>query len=96
MTTTYVGFYHAVPDSPVNAVWRETGKFPPNFAKMVNEFPAKLPKTCKLVGSWNVSAGPSVIIIEAESYADCQHISLYYAGWLLFDWRPTTTVPRDN
>lgn len=96
MATTYIGFYNPAPDSPANKAWRETGKFPPDFARKINEFPSKLPATCKLIGSWAVGGGPSVLIVEAESYADLQHITLYYAGWLVFDWRPTTTVPRDN
>ncbi len=97
MSTTYVGFYRPTADSPVNGAWRDTGKLPPNFAKMVNEFPSKLPATCKLIGSWGVSPpGPSLIIVEAESMADLIHISTYYAGWLEFDWRPTRSVPRDN
>lgn len=96
MATTYIGFYQPAADSPVNATWRDTGKFPPGFAKKVNEFPQQLPATCKLIGSWAVGGGPSVIIVEAESFADLQHINFYYAGWLVFDWRPTTSVPRDN
>lgn len=96
MATTYIGFYQAAPDSPVNASWRSTGKFPPEFAKKVNEFPTKLPSTCRLIGSWAVGGGPSVLVVEAESFADLQHINQYYAGWLAFDWRPTASVPRDN
>ena len=96
MSTTYVGFYRPTADSPVNASIRETGALPAGFGKMVNEFPAKLPATCKLIGSWIVSAGPSVIVVEAESLAALIHISGYYGGWLEFDWRPTRSVPRDN
>ncbi len=96
MATTYVGFYRPTTDSPANASLRATGALPPEFGKRVNAFPANLPATCKLIGSWNVSGGPSVIIVEAESFADLTHIILYYAGWLEFDWRPARTVPRDN
>lgn len=95
-TTTYIGFYRSTPDSPANAAWRDTGKLPPTLAKLVNEFPSKLPTTCKLIGSWGVGGGPSVIIVEAESYSDLQHIGFYYAGWLEFDWRPTTAIGRNN
>lgn len=96
MSTTYLGFYRPTADTPVNGVWRSTGKLPPDFATKVNEFPTKLPATCKLIGSWNVGGGPSVIVVEAETFADIQHISQYYAGWLEFDWRPTASVQRNN
>ena len=54
MAITYIGFYSNAADSPALAIWRDTGKFPPDFAKKVNEFPSKLPATCKLIGSWAV------------------------------------------
>jgi hypothetical protein len=98
MATTYIGFYQPHPTSPAADVWRNTGKFPPEFAKKVNEFPTSLPPTCKLIGSWVVSGGAarSVLVIEAESFADIQHVNQYYNGWLEFDWHPTTSPPRDN
>jgi hypothetical protein len=70
----------------------------PDMAKKVNGFPASLPSTCKLIGSWAVSGGeaPGVMVAEVESFADLQHVNVYYAGWLLFDWHPVQSVPRDN
>ena len=37
-----------------------------------------------------------MLIVEAESFADLQHVNQYYAGWLDFDWHPTTSVQRNN
>ncbi len=97
MATTYVGFYRPDPSSPAASAFRDTGAPPPAFGKKVNEFAKSLPATCKLVGSWGVSGNqaPSVIVVEAESYADLQHINTYYRGWLLFDWHPAAPPRRD-
>jgi hypothetical protein len=77
---------------------RDTGAPPQALRDKVNGFPASLPATCKLVGSWGVSglAVPSVIIVEAESYADLVHINQYYLGWITFDWHPSSTVSRNQ
>ncbi len=97
MTTTYIGYQSAPADTPVWASLRETGGLPPALAKKVNEFPSKLPPTCKLVGSWAVGgAAPNVVVVEAESMADLQHINSYYAGWVIFDWHPCVPMPRNN
>jgi hypothetical protein len=70
---------------------------PPQMLKKVNEFAKGLPPTCKLLGSWVISGGvaPSVLVVEAESYADLQHINTYYSGWLQFDWHPAMPQRRD-
>ena len=96
MATTYIGFQSAAPDWPYD-VLRETGAPPPALAKKVNEFPSKLPKTCKLIGSWAVSGpAPNVVVVEAESLEDLIHIDYYYAGWILFDWHPCRPIQRDQ
>ncbi|MEO8541255.1 MAG: hypothetical protein ABI577_16055 [bacterium] len=95
MTTTYIGYQSVPPDWPWAAL-RETGAPPPALMKKRNEFPTHLPKTCKLIGSWAVSGpAPNVVVVEAESIADLQHIDNYYAGWVLFDWHPCTPMPRE-
>jgi hypothetical protein len=97
MATTYIGFYQVSGSSPVAAAWLDTGAMLPAFAQKVNAFPASLPASCKLIGSWAVTGpAPSVLVVEAESFADLQFINLYYYGYLEFDWHPTTAVPRDN
>ncbi|OAI43786.1 hypothetical protein AYO38_10390 [bacterium SCGC AG-212-C10] len=98
MVTTYVGFYRPTAAEVTNQAARDTGRMAPGLAAKVNGFPAALPATCKLVGSWAISGGqvPGVLVVEAESFADLQHVNLYYAGWLEFDWHPTAGVPRDN
>jgi len=100
MATTYVGFYRPTPgaSSAINESFRTTGATIPEFQQKFFAFPANLPSTCKLVGSWAVTGGeaPGVMVVEAESFADVQHINQYYNGWLMFDWHPTATggVPR--
>lgn len=97
MATAFIGFYRPVGTYAVD-VFRDTGAAPPALVKKVNEFPSKLPATCKLVGSWQVAGGvaPSVIVVETEDVNDLVHINTYYGGWLEFDWHPTRSVPRDN
>lgn len=95
MATTYVGFFTPTPDSPSWASYRDTGQGPAEVIEKRNKFPASLPSTCKLLGSWAVfGPGPSVIVVEAESIADLMFIQNYYAGWLIFDWRPCIAMPR--
>lgn len=97
MTTTYIGYQSGPADSPLFAALRETGALPKELAKKVNAFPSSLPKTCRLIGSWAVSGpAPNVVVVEAESFADLQHIDNYYAGWVIFDWHPCRPMPRDN
>ncbi len=96
MTTTYIGYQSAPADTPIWASLRDTGKLPAALAQKVNGFPASLPSTCKLIGSWAVPGNaPNVVVVEAESMADLQHIDSYYAGWVIFDWHPCTPMPRD-
>jgi len=96
MATTYIGYQSAPPDSPVWASLRATGGMPPELAKKVNAFPGSLPPTCKLIGSWAVAGpSPNVVVVEAESLADLQHIDAYYAGWVIFDWHPCSPMPRN-
>jgi hypothetical protein len=62
----------------------------------VRNLPANLPATCKLVGGYPVGTPDlvSVMIVEAESNEDLTAINNYYAGWLQFEWHPTTLVAR--
>jgi hypothetical protein len=102
MPLTFVGYYEAWPGTPLPEEIkhsRETGVGPaPAMLEKIRQFPAKLPSTCTLVGSWGVT-GPGragVMVVEAESWADLAFINEYYRGWLLFDWHPTASggVPR--
>lgn len=96
MATTYIGYMSAPADSPIYADLRNTGAPAPALLKKRNEFPKHLPKTCKLVGSWSVlGPAPNVVVVEAESIADLQHIDTYYAGWVIFDWHPCVPMPRE-
>ncbi|MEZ4503311.1 MAG: DUF3303 family protein [Dehalococcoidia bacterium] len=92
-TTTYIGFFRPNSDQVIYEAWRETGANPAALLEKVRGFPASLPSTCKLVGSWVASGGevPGVMVVETESYADIQHINQYYYGWLRFDWHPVAT-----
>lgn len=95
-TTTYIGYHSYPADSPTMAALRQTGALPPELASKANAFPASLPPTCKLIGSWAVlGPSPNVLIVEVESVADLQHIGAYYAGWIEFDWHPCITMPRN-
>ncbi|MGE0599566.1 MAG: hypothetical protein AB7J35_06015 [Dehalococcoidia bacterium] len=95
MSMMFIGYQTATPDWPYD-ILRDTGAYPPALAKKVNEFPSKLPKTCKLIASYGVSGpAPNVVIVEAESIDDLVHIDVYYAGWILFDWHPCRAMPRD-
>ncbi len=98
MATTYVGFYRPVSPEVIAASQRETGTLPPAMLAKVRAFPASLPPTCKLIGSWAISGGqePGVMVAEVESIADLQHVNTYYAGWLNFDWHPTAGVDRSQ
>lgn len=96
MATTYIGYQTPVAGSGAMEHLRQHGTLPPDLAKKVNEFPSKLPPTCKLVGSWGVSGNaPNIVIVEAESYADLFHIDMHYAGWILFDWHPCQPMQRN-
>ena len=95
MSITFVGFYQVAgpSEADLNAT-RQADSLPeafPEFWAKVRDFPSKLPPTCKLIGSWPVTGGPGVTIVEVESYDDLQFINDYYAGWLVFDWHPTST-----
>jgi len=95
VATTYVGYYRPASGTAevVAESFRSTGKALPEFQRRIFGFPGSLPSTCKLVGSWAVSgdANPGVMVVQAESFADLQHINQYYNGWLTFDWHPTLT-----
>lgn len=99
MSFTFVGLYCL--DGPLESdiESRRQGGIPEAFATKVREFPATLPDTCKLIGSWRIMTDQiaGVMVVEAESYEDLQFIDNHYAGWLQFNWHPTTTggVPRD-
>ena len=99
MAITFVGYYRPADGFPTSdeiegqrsGVAGASGSTA--FLEKVRGFPASLPDTCKLIGSWGVSGGevPNVMVIEAESFADLTHIDQYYNGWLRFDWHPTVT-----
>lgn len=97
MATTYVGFYRPAAQEVVGKSWRETGNGPDAFRAKIRGFPASFTPTCKMIGSWAIDGlqAPSVLVVEAESYADLARINEYYAGWLVFDWHPTGGVKRD-
>lgn len=96
MATTYVGFWTPAPDYPGWASLRETGSAPAEVTEKRNKFPSSLPPTCKIIGSWALfGPGPHVIVVETESVADLMFIQNYYAGWLVFDWRPCINMPRE-
>jgi hypothetical protein len=94
MATTFVGFYRQLGpiETEIEAV-RKTGAIHEEFTAKIRELPSKLPPTCKLIGSWNISGGqvPGVMVVEAESYADLQFINSHYFGWLVIDWHPVPT-----
>jgi hypothetical protein len=99
MSITFVGLYRIEGPTEADLESRRQGGIPEAFAAKVREFPTSLPSTCKLVGSYRIMTNEiaGVMIVEAESYADLQFIDDHYAGWLQFNWHPTTTggVPRD-
>ena len=39
-----------------------------------------------------------VMVVEASNFSDIQFINTYHAGWLNFDWHPTSTggATRDS
>ena len=92
MAITFIGYYRPIITGP-DSESRRGGTIPTELRQKVHEFPSKLPATCKLIGSWECSGGvqPGCMIVEAESYADLQHINSYYSGWIGFDWHPTVT-----
>ena len=98
MTTTYIGFYRPVSRELIGTTQRESGTFPADLAERIGSFPDLLPDTCKLIGSWRPTGGqvPGVMVIEAESFADVQHVDKHYFGWLEFDWHPVQGSPRDT
>jgi len=74
---TFVGYYTQVDTASMVDGFRSTGGPPPEFQQKIREFPANLPDTCNLIGSWAISGGaaPSVMVVEAESFADLQAIN---------------------
>ncbi len=96
MAITFVGYYRPAAGSPTadqienarSGTGGVGGSTP--FQEKVRGFPASLPDTCKLIGSWAPSGGevPGVMVLEVESFGDLQHINQYYNGWLAFDWHP--------
>ena len=97
MAITFIGFYRLAAGFPTpdqvdglrSGVGGRGGSAA--FIEKVRGFPASLPDSCKLIGSWGVSGEqvPNVMVVEAESFDDLQHIDVYYRGWLDFDWHPT-------
>ena len=98
MATTYVGFYSSTSSDVVGPALRADGVPPREFLGKVNGFPASLPSTCNMIGSWPITGGEvvGVMVVEVESYADLHHINNYYAGWLNYDWHPTTSAVDRN
>lgn len=93
MATTYVGLYGQAALELVLESIRETGAPPEAFREKVRGFVDSLPGTCTLIGSWAGDGKdiPGVMVVEAETWADLQHINSYYGGWLAFSWHPTAT-----
>jgi hypothetical protein len=84
----------------IQASQRDTGAPPSELLDKVRAFPEALPASVKLIGSYVIQGGdrPSVMIVETDDYSGLQHIQNHYAGWLQFEWHPTTTggVSRDQ
>lgn len=103
MSITFVGYYDPAPGTPLPEDvqhQRSTGAGPaPALQQKIRELPARLPKTCRLIGSWPTLGGRAggVMVVEAQSYADLDAIAGHYRGWLQFDWHPTAAggVARD-
>jgi hypothetical protein len=97
MTFTFVGYYDPAVGTPLREDiehQRSTGVGPsPAMQQKVRELPAKLPATCRLIGSWATPGARvnGVMIVEAESWDDLEAINAHYRGWLLIDWHPTRT-----
>jgi hypothetical protein len=69
------------------------------LARMVSELPEKLPETCRYVSAYSatsvhIDGAPlvSIIVVEAADTSDLNFISQYYAGYLQFQWAPTTSI----
>jgi hypothetical protein len=84
---TFVGFYRPSQPEVVYESWRTQGAPPAEFREKVAGFRSNLPPTCKLFGSWYVTGlqAPGVMVVEAESFADLQHINQYFNGWFQVD-----------
>ncbi len=100
MSQAYIGLVRLAAGSPtpvdVEAA-RERGiNAPPELTEKVLNLPANLPDTCQIVCGYLVGTPDlvSVLVVEAESNEDLTAINDYYAGWLQFEWHPTTLVAR--
>ena len=99
----YLGFYRQQPEfgRELAARARAEGLSPdPKFGRLVAELPTKLPRSCRLLGSYTTTGGlphsgeslPSVMIVETERTDDLFFIGQYYAGYLEFRWAPARSV----
>ena len=103
MAMTFVGYVQRDDASWSEAdiaAARAAGAPPPELATKIRALPSNLPETCRLLGAWGTIGSPtalSVMLVEAESYADLGAISNYYSGWLTIEWNPTLSsgIERD-
>ncbi len=101
----YLGYYRPTPTfiEENQARARREGPGPdPTFRQKVQELPDKLPAGCRILGSYAPVGGggpvlaepglPAVQIVETDDPTHLGFISQYYAGYLMFQWTPATSV----
>jgi len=98
-----LGYYRTNPTAAQenSARARTHGPGPdPKMRQLVLDLPGKLPKGCRILGSYGPMAAPvfgdasppSVMIVETTDTADLQFISQHYAGYLIFHFVPAISV----
>lgn len=94
----YIGYFRPTQshrkNSEARAIAGESA-WDPKFVQMVVDLPLKLPQGCQMLGTYSPAGNatethPSICLVEAADVTQLQFISTYYAGWLDFEWAPTT------
>ena len=103
----YLGYYRPAPsfmeETQARARGEGAGAGPdPAFRRLVQELPERLPAGCRILGSYAPVGGggpvlaepglPAVQILESDDPTHLGVISQYYAGYLMFQWTPATSV----
>jgi hypothetical protein len=99
----FLGYYRTNPTAAQENDARARTHGPgldPKMRQLVLDLPGKLPKGCRILGSYvpmaepvfGDASPPSVMIVETGDTADLQFIAQHYASYLIFQFMPAISV----